>query len=77
MGGGESVVSAALSLVSYTLRYVRLEDLVRHGESVDSETVSLMSYTLRYVSLADLVGLWKNENLLLNEETRDKEKTYI
>jgi hypothetical protein len=53
-GGGESAGSESLSLLSYTLRFVRLADLDRHGESVDSESLSLMSYTLRYVSLADL-----------------------
>ena len=53
-GGGESVVSEALSLLSYTLKYVRLADLDRHGGRSDSEAPSLLSYTLRYVSLADL-----------------------
>ena len=31
-GDGESVDSEALSLLSYTLRYVRLTGLGRHGE---------------------------------------------
>ncbi len=53
-GVGESVTSETLSLMSHTLRYVRLEDLVRHGEGADSEVLSLLSYTLRYVRLEDL-----------------------
>ena len=53
-GVGESAGSEELSLLSYTLRYVRLEDLDRHGESASSEALSLLSYTLRYVSLTDL-----------------------
>ena len=52
-GDGESAGSEAPSLLSYTLRYVRLADLDRHGESADSEALSLLSYTLRYVSLSD------------------------
>jgi hypothetical protein len=43
----ESTSSEALSLLSYTLRYVSLVDS-------DSEALSLLSYTLRYVSLTDL-----------------------
>ncbi len=39
-GGGESAGSEALSLLSYTLKYVRLADLDRHGESVGSEALS-------------------------------------
>ena len=53
-GDGESAVSEALSLLSYTRRYVRLVDFDRHGESAGSEALSLLSYTLRYVSLEDL-----------------------
>ena len=53
-GGGESTVSEELSLMSYTVRYVRLSDLDRYGESTGTEVLSLLSYTLRYVSLADL-----------------------
>ena len=48
------VGTEVLSLLSYTLRYVRLTDSDRHGESVGSEDLSLMTYTLRYVSLTDL-----------------------
>jgi hypothetical protein len=44
-GGGESTVSETICLLSYTLRSVRLTDLVRHGESSVSETLSLMSST--------------------------------
>ena len=44
-GDGESVVSETLSLLSYTLRYVRLADLGRHGESAGSEALSLLSNT--------------------------------
>ncbi len=36
-GDEESADSEVLSLLSYTLRYVRLADLVRHGESAGSE----------------------------------------
>ena len=35
-GDGESVGSEALSLLSYTLRYVGLTDLGRHGDSWSS-----------------------------------------
>ena len=45
-GDGESVGSKALSLLSYTLRYVRLADLDRYGESAGSEALSLLTYTL-------------------------------
>ena len=58
-GDGESVDSEASSLLSYTLRYVRLTDLDRHGESAGSETLSLLSYTLRYDSLTDLNRLFQ------------------
>ena len=53
-GDGESVGSEELSLLSYTLRYVRLVDLDRHGESVGSEALSDVIHTLRYISLSDL-----------------------
>ena len=53
-GDGKSVDSESLSLLSYTLRYVRLADLDRHEKSVGAEALSLLSYTLRYISLEDL-----------------------
>ena len=31
-GDGESVGSEVISLLSYTLRYIRLTDIGRHGE---------------------------------------------
>ena len=40
-GDGEIVDSEAISLMSYTLRYVRLEDLDRHGERVASEALKI------------------------------------
>ena len=44
-GVRESAGSEALSLLSYTLRYVRLADLDRHGESAGSEAISLLYHT--------------------------------
>jgi hypothetical protein len=46
-GAGEGVDTEAPSLLSYTLRYVSLTELVNVWSS-------LLSYTLRYVSLAEL-----------------------
>ena len=41
-GGGESTGSDEVSLLSYTLRYVRITDLGRHGESACSVAFSLL-----------------------------------
>ena len=57
-GDGEVGVSEALSLLSYTLRYVSLK-------SADTEALSLLAYTLRYVRIADFGSHGRSVGLFL------------